>query len=199
MTNYAEQILPLCILISHTHTRTLKHGDSLINTVMWNTASAKITAEDVILLTKYQFNARIALIKMSQVIILCTFCIWKAKFLAFNQPASRIDELKTTDIDLLGSKNTATAEWKCTCVWRRGKTALIRRLSSVLLQDIVCRGETRGRAGETEGEKEKKRERGRVEWRGGSTEKKECRARTMTREGKRYFFRSCQRGWHNGA
>lgn len=93
-----------------------------------------------------------------------------------------------TDIDLLGSKNTATAEWKCTCVRRRGKTALIRRLSSVLLQDIVCRGETRGRAGETEGEKEKKRERGRVEWRGGSTEKKGMQSADDDKRGKEIFF-----------
>lgn len=113
---------------------------------------------------------------MLQLIVLCTFCIWKAKFLAFHQPASRIDELKTTDIDLLGSKNTATAEWKCTCVRRRGKTALIRRLSSVLLQDIVCRGETRGRAGETEGEKEKKRKEREGELNGGEAARKKRNA-----------------------
>lgn len=81
-----------------------------------------------------------------------------------------------TDIDLLGSKNTATAEWKCTCVRRRGKTALIRRLSSVLLQDIVCRGETRGRAGETEGEKEKKRKEREGELNGGEAARKKRNA-----------------------
>lgn len=65
----------------------------------------------------------------------------------------------------------------------------------IVTRHCLSRGNegTSGRDGGRE-RKEKKRERGRVEWRGGSTEKKECRARTMTREGKRYFFRSCQRG-----